>query len=106
MQFVVKSAVFCRPMPPFASPPRFGRPQIYALLLLAAFAAQCLWTAAARPLDAEERWYIDRGLQIFTSQQPQHRALADNEHSPLVYLIAAAPLHVIGGLLPQEETTQ
>jgi 4-amino-4-deoxy-L-arabinose transferase-like glycosyltransferase len=93
-------------MPPSASPPRFGRPQIYALLLLAAFAAQCLWMAAVRPLDAEERWYIDRGLRILSSRQPRHEILADNEHSPLVYLIAAAPLHFMGGLLPQEESTQ
>ena len=84
---------------------RFGRPQIYALLLLLAFAAQCLWMAASRPLDAEERWYIEGGLRIL-SPQSQLGIPADNEHTPLVYLMAAAPVHWAGGWLPQDEAAR
>ncbi len=89
-------------MPPSASPPRFGRPQIYALLLLAAFAGQCLWTIAARPLDTEEQWYIARGLRLLE----HHEVAADNAHSPLIYLIAAIPLKVVGAVMPANDASR
>jgi hypothetical protein len=86
-------------MPPSASPSRFGRPQIYALLLLAAFAAQCIWLIAARPLDNEEQWYIARGLRLLE----HHDVPADNAHSPLIYLIAAIPAKLAGSIVPAND---
>ena len=66
---------------------RFGRPQLYALLLLAAFAAQCLLQIAVTRLLEE------RGVLI---AEPSSAGvpLADRDHSPLVPLIGSVPLRL------------
>jgi len=61
---------------------RFGKPQVYALLLLCVFAAQCCWLAAHRPVTNLEMTYLS----------PAHVAgMGDAElqvHSPLVSALA------------------
>ncbi len=61
---------------------RFGRPQLYALLLLAAFALQCFW-AAERPVLGREEWH-------WVQADPA----GDVWHSPLVYGLARLPLRL------------
>jgi hypothetical protein len=94
---------------------RFGRSQLYAGLLLIAFLAQALWLVdkeirgASFPENAEalrigEGWkqWHGRGLAAAPLMDPSEDAMqvlvqADNrgfdvEHSPLLYLVSAAPL--------------
>ena len=100
---------------------RFGRPQVLAACLLLAFLAQCLWLVGkgARPgtVDLAEIYRLERGTALWNGKgfEPSAQApdlgnedsgneldhalppeLEDNaydvHHSPLWYLIAAAPL--------------
>ena len=99
---------------------RFGRPQVLAALLLLAFLAQCLWLVErgwrSGAIDPEEIYRLERGTALWEHRgigatgymlaapvgpekelDPSlQRALAnsgyDANHSPLWYLIAAAPL--------------
>jgi hypothetical protein len=67
---------------------RFGKPQVYALTLLAAFAGQCLWLAARTPVTNSEMAYLS----------PEHMADTNNgvaadtreSVSPLVALLAGS----------------
>jgi hypothetical protein len=99
---------------------RFGRPQFLAGCLLLMFLAQCLWLVdkGARPgtVDVSEIYRLERGAALWQgkgygpganvplpeSKNQADSALAvapqdggyDEHHSPLWYLIAAAPLRV------------
>ncbi len=99
---------------------RFGRPQFLAGCLLLAFLAQCLWLVGkgARPgtVDVSEIYRLERGAALWEAtdsgpaanvpvpapglKNETDSALApensgyDAHHSPLWYLIAAAPLCV------------
>ena len=98
---------------------RFGRPQVLAGCLLLVFLAQCLWLVGkgARPgtVDIAEIYRLERGasrwqgkgygpgvnVPVLDSKNPADSALApenggyDAHHSPLWYLIAAAPLRLL-----------
>ena len=98
---------------------RFGRPQVLAGCLLLVFLAQCLWLVGkgARPgtVDVAEIYRLERGaslwqgkgygpgvnVPVLDSKNPADSALApenggnDAHHSPLWYLIAAAPLRLL-----------
>jgi hypothetical protein len=69
-------------------PSRLGTPQIIALILLFAFAAQCVWFTARVPLSAMEGVYIEAGLlhleRLASANTQQHSALV-----PLIAGIAA-----------------
>jgi hypothetical protein len=97
---------------------RFGRPQVLAACLLFAFLAQCVWLVekGVHPgtVDPAEIYRLQRGTSYWKHQevekadadlQPQAHSPADEpaepgiendeydaNHSPLWYLIAAAPL--------------
>jgi hypothetical protein len=106
----------------FLTRERFGRPQVLAALLLLTFLAQCLWLVErgwrGGSVDPEEIYRLERGTALW-----KHRAVAgspdlapdlgkelnptlppfpsasegnnhDQNHSPLWYLVAAAPLLV------------
>jgi hypothetical protein len=106
---------------------RFGRPQVLAALLLLAFLAQCLWLVErgwrSGAIDPEEIYRLERGTALW-----EHRGIGatgymlaapvgpemeldpslqgalansgyDANHSPLWYLIAAAPLALSPALL-------
>ncbi len=102
-------------MRPYFTRERFGRPQFLAGLLLLAFLAQVLWLvraelgAAQGPESAEairinEGWKQWRGQGIAGAPltEPAENAFRDpfasnesgfdTEHSPLIYLVSAAPL--------------
>jgi hypothetical protein len=100
-------------MTPFFSRERFGRPQVLAAFLLCAFLTQCLWLVGkgVRPgaVDPAEIYRLERGTALWRSlsgpntdgsvARPdlgQAAGLEDSpydpHHSPLWYLIAAAPL--------------
>jgi hypothetical protein len=69
-----------------------GVPQLAALALLFVFLAQCLWFVARVPLTALEASYIEDGLV-----QLDNMANAGSpERSPLVPLLAAIPIKLIG----------
>ncbi len=80
---------------------RFGKPQVYALLLLSFFAAQCLWLAARTPLRDSEAAYL---IAANDASQP-----SSFEHSgplsPVVTFLARAgswsahPAHPIFSLM-------
>jgi len=69
-------------------PSRLGTPQIIALVLLLAFAAQCVWFTARIPLSAMEGVYVEAGLlhmeRLASANSQQHSALV-----PLMAGIAA-----------------
>jgi hypothetical protein len=66
----------------------FARPQRIAAALLLLFTLQCLWMIDQRPLSTAEQDHIASGMQVLTfNAVPRIDA-----HSPLVNLIAAAPL--------------
>lgn len=94
---------------------RFGRPQFLAGCILLAFLAQCLWLAHAElstapGMGAAEAIRVEEGLKQWhghgvagapvtessdnpfarTSQKTENGF--DTEHSPLLYLVSAAPL--------------
>lgn len=94
---------------------RFGRPQFLAASILVAFLAQCLWLARAElgsseGMDGAEAVRIEEGLKQWRGHgaagAPVMEALDspfahlsqrtengfDTEHSPLLYLVSAAPL--------------
>ncbi len=58
---------------------RIGTPQLVALVLLLAFALQCVWFIAHQPLSALEGVYIEAGLLHLegyaSANSPQHTAL-------------------------------
>ncbi|MFB3916741.1 MAG: ArnT family glycosyltransferase [Terriglobales bacterium] len=66
---------------------RYGRPQVVAVLLLLAFAGQCLWLMSRRPLTETEVSIVQQGRA-----QLQGGGMVDSaERSPLVYVLAALP---------------
>jgi hypothetical protein len=65
-----------------------GIPQIVAGLLLAIFLAQCLWLAAHSPMREMELAQIERGQALFY----QHVFAAEAARSPVIPVLAAAPL--------------
>ncbi len=76
-------------MPRFLSRDRFGTPQLAALLMLALFAAQCLWLMAASPISPSQAALLERGL----AQWQQGRInVQDPYRSPLYYLVASLPV--------------
>ncbi|HKW68795.1 MAG TPA: glycosyltransferase family 39 protein [Terriglobales bacterium] len=73
----------------FLSRDRFGAPQLAALLMLALFAAQCLWLMAASPMSPSQAALLQRGL----AQWQQGRInVQDPYRSPLYYLLASLPI--------------
>jgi hypothetical protein len=102
-------------MPPFFTRERFGRPQLFAALLLVAFLAQACWLIHAelglvQGLDSSEASRIGEGWKQWHGHgvaaapiiDPQGTSMIDpflsdqsgfdTEHSPLLYLATAAPL--------------
>jgi hypothetical protein len=101
-------------MTPFFTRERFGKPQFLAGVLLVAFLAQCAWLVRRRVQQAQvqpnELFRIERGLRYWQNRKLQpvqelqnldgsdsplatvSDRLYDAAHSPLWYLIAAAPL--------------
>lgn len=77
-------------MAAFFTRERFGRPQVYAGLLLLLFVAQCLWVMWQTPFREGEIYEISRGLA-----QWQHGDIARAPHSPLIALLASAGLSVL-----------
>ena len=86
-----------RPRPPHAGGRReyvvvlgspVGIPQIIAGALLAAFLAQCVWLAVHSPMRAMELAQIERGQALFH----QHVFAAEAARSPVIPVLAAAPL--------------
>lgn len=73
----------------FFSRDRFGTPQLAALLMLLAFAAQCVWLMAAAPLTPSESALLERGLAQW---QQGHIDMQDPYRSPLYYLVASLPI--------------
>ncbi|MGA2001537.1 MAG: hypothetical protein ABSG52_16250 [Terriglobales bacterium] len=65
-----------------------GIPQIIAGLLLAIFLAQCLWLAEHSPMREMELAQIERGQTLFH----QHVFAAEAARSPVIPVLAAAPL--------------
>lgn len=66
---------------------RFGRPQIYALLLLAAFAGQCFWLAARTSLKVSEMSYFGPAHMMETGSAGMQEV-----RSPVVALLAKGTL--------------
>jgi hypothetical protein len=101
-------------MRPYFTRERFGRPQFLAGLLLLCFLAQALWLVhaelrGARDLDGQEAVRIGEGwkqwhghgiaaapmLDAAVTERDPFRADDsgfDTEHSPLLYVVSAAPL--------------
>ena len=75
---------------------RFGRPQLYALLLLSAFVLQSLWVIHRRPLRREEAAYAQAGLDQLAGKF----SLRDIGALPVPSVVAAAPLLVVHQLTP------
>ena len=107
---------------------RFGRPQFLAASILLAFLAQALWLVHAelstpQSMDGEEALRIGEGLKqwhlrgiagapftepaddpfVHLSQSSENGF--DTEHSPLLYLVSAAPLLVWPSNLSAESAT-
>ena len=93
-------------MTPFFTRERFGKPQFLAGVLLVVFLAQCAWLVRRRvqqpQVQPDDIYRIERGLQYW-HDGGFHEAVGrsnltvadrahDPDHSPLWYLIAAAPL--------------
>jgi len=104
-------------MGPYFTRERFGRPQFLAASILLAFLAQALWLVHAelstpQGMDGEEALRIGEGLKQWHRRgvagapwaEPAHDPFVhlsqssengfDTEHSPLLYLVSAAPLLV------------
>jgi hypothetical protein len=73
-----------------------GWPQVFALLLLAAFAAQCLYLVSKVPLTPAEQDHVWSGRQ----QLEYHALPRRYSHTPLVNLAAATPLRLGIGKRP------
>ncbi|MCI0350471.1 MAG: hypothetical protein L0Z53_13680 [Acidobacteriales bacterium] len=86
-------------MAAFFTRERFGRPQVYAGLLLLLFVAQCVWLMCTTPLRGFEVDQIYRGLLQwrFGEVGPQVAAADAAPPSPLIALIASAGLAALGG---------
>ncbi|HUR36520.1 MAG TPA: hypothetical protein VM009_01800, partial [Terriglobales bacterium] len=75
-----------------------GRHQLMALLLLAAFAAQCGWLLKQRPFTTAEQDHIWSGRQ-----QLEYNAVPRQfRYSPLVNIASAAPLKIDIGRAPEK----
>ena len=72
---------------------RHGKPQVYAVLMLLALLAQCLWVSAHTPAGELERMYVREGRL----QWEGVRFAGDGAHSPFPYLVAGLPAHLLGG---------
>ncbi len=104
-------------MRPYFTRERFGRPQFLAGLLLLAFLAQALWLvhaelgAAQGPESAEatriiegwKQWHrqgtagaplTEPAVDSFRDPFRRNESGFDTEHSPIIYLVSAAPLFV------------
>ncbi|MBI2678278.1 MAG: hypothetical protein HYX28_05815 [Candidatus Koribacter versatilis] len=79
-------------MPNPFSRDRFGRPQVFAILLLLAFLAQALYVIARRPLAGGELGYIQTGELRLRGQSQS----APHFVSPLIAVIAAIPVVAAG----------
>jgi hypothetical protein len=77
-------------MPRYFSYLVVGRPQLLALLLLAAFAAQAVWLAHQRPFSSQEQDHIWSGRQ----QLEQGALPRKFDFSPLVNIASAAPIKI------------
>jgi hypothetical protein len=76
---------------------RFGKPQVYALLLLAAFAAQCFWLSAHRPVMNVEMSYLS----------PAHIAgMEGSDQQPRSALIGALARVAVGSAAPADSDSQ
>ena len=71
---------------------RIGTPQLVALVLLLAFAVQCVWFVAHEPLTALEGVYIESGLLHLEG----YASANSTEHTALVPLLAAHRARVSG----------
>jgi hypothetical protein len=99
----------------FFSRERFGKPQVLAGLLLLVFVAECTWLlahSAPNMESAEEAVRVHEGLEQWHGHgiagtpamqpdaAPEWAGLSSNEydpnHSPLWYLIGAAPVAIVG----------
>src|SRR5690349_14396771 len=107
---MVKQSLF--PMGAFFTSERFGKPQVFAGILLLIFMAQCgwlLWHEAPANISEDEFERLAEGLAQWhgrgISGTPATPTLSaglvegtggrfDPNHSPLWYLIAAAPVAV------------
>ena len=107
---MVKQSVL--PMSGIFSSQRFGRPQLVAAALLLVFVGECAWLVAHEYPNAggaDEFVRIEEGLAQFhglgvagtpairatpLGSVPAQNELYDPHHSPLWYLIAAAPIFV------------
>jgi hypothetical protein len=94
---------------------RFGKPQVYALLLLMAFSAQCLWLAGKTPLrDSEMAHVITAQSSSGHAVSPEHSGplspvvtalaragmkLTDPARQKLSLMMLRLPFIIIGGLL-------
>jgi hypothetical protein len=82
----------------FFSRERFGRSQVLAACLLFMFLVQCLWLVGrgARPgtVDLGEIYRLQHGIGLWSSHGSAFESggYYDAHHSPMWYLIAAAPL--------------
>ncbi len=76
-----------------------GVPQLLAAALLLVFLAQCLWFSAYVPITSLESSYIEDGLV-----QMEHMANAGSpERSPLVPVLGAIPVRIIGSSLRYDQ---
>src|SRR5262245_8682749 len=82
-------------MAAFFTRERFGRPQVYAGLLLLLFIALCLWVMFRTPFGEDEVSEISRGLV-----QWQHSEVSKQPHSPLIALLASAGIATLRGADP------
>src|SRR5215475_13675539 len=87
-------------MAAFFTRERFGRPQVYAGLLLLFFTAQCLWLMSRVPFDETESHQIQRGLR-----QWKEGAIQDAPQSPLIALFSAAGVAALPGADPNFSST-
>jgi len=110
----------------FFTPERFGRPQFLAGLMLLVFLAQCVWLAVYEGSGAgpEDMFRIEQGLMqwrdgriagtAYFAGDPLRGPIRDPErwsftadgydpnHSPLLYLVASAPLMFWPGPLQED----
>jgi len=75
-----------------------GIPQVAAAFLLLVFLAQCIWFIAYVPITSLESSYIEDGLV----QLANMKAAGSPERSPLVPLMAALPIKLIGSKITFE----
>lgn len=93
---------------------RFGKPQVYALLLLMVFAAQCLWLAGKTPSRDTETAYVIAARKSGPQVSFEHSGalspavtalvraglmLADPARQKLSLMMLRMPFIIIGGLL-------